>query len=117
MKKFKTKDSGERVTFETGMNRDVSDDKIRYDLIIPTDSEDNMLIRWAALMSRGAQKYGHRNWEKSRTQEELDRFRESAIRHFFQWYFEEDDEDHAAACYFNIQGVEYVKRRMRLAKK
>ena len=113
MKKFKTKDSGKRIMFETGMNRDVSDDKIRYDLIIPLDSRDNMVTRWAALMTRGAIKYGARNFEKARTQGELDRFRESAMRHFFQWFLGEDDEDHAAACYFNIQGAEYTKRRMR----
>jgi hypothetical protein len=114
MKKFTTKDSGKRITFEeTGMNRDVSEDKVRYDLVVPEDSKDNMLQRWAALMTRGAVKYGVRNWEKARTADELLRFRESAFRHFMQWYLGEDDEDHAAAAFFNIQGAEYAKRRMR----
>lgn len=116
MKKFVTKDSGKRVTFETGMNRDVSHDKIRFDLVVPLDNKDNMLSRWAGLMTRGAVKYGSRNWEKARTQDELDRFRESAFRHFMQWYLGDDDEDHAAAIMFNVQGVEYVKRRIKSKK-
>jgi hypothetical protein len=28
-----------------------------------------------------------------------------------QWYFGEDDEDHAAAVFFNITGAEYVADR------
>ena len=110
--KFKTKDSGKRVVFATGMNRDVTGDKIRYDLVIPLDSVDNMFTRWAALMTRGAVKYGQRNWEKAKTAEEEARFRESAFRHFMQWYLGIDqDEDHAAATFFNVQGAEYAKRR------
>ena len=111
-RKFKTKDSGKRVVFKTGMNRDVTGDKIRYDLVIPLDSVDNMFTRWAALMTRGAVKYGQRNWEKAKTAEEEARFRESAFRHFMQWYLGIDkDEDHAAAIFFNVQGAEYAKRR------
>lgn len=116
MKKFVTKDSGKRVTFQTGMNRDVTGDKTRYDLIVPLDNKDNMLDRWASLMTRGAVKYGARNWEKAMTQDELDRFRESAFRHFMQWYLGNTDEDHAAATFFNLQGAEYVKRRMKVRK-
>lgn len=108
VKKFSTKDSGKRVTFATGMNRDVQDTKPRYDLIWTP-----LLKRWAELMTRGAVKYGERNWEKAKTQEELERFRASAFRHFMQWFDGEDDEDHAAAIMFNIAGVEYTKERIK----
>ena len=112
-KKFKTKDSGKRVTFKTGMNRDISVDKLRYDLVLPLGVRDHMFRRTAELMSRGAKKYGERNWEKAKTEEELARFMESAIRHFHQWYDGETDEDHAAAVFFNIQGAEMVKGRLK----
>lgn len=110
--KFTTKDSGKRKVFKTGMNRDVSDNKLRFDLILPLGVKNHMLKRWAGLMTRGAQKYSARNWEKAKTQEEYDRFRESAFRHFMQWWDGDMDEDHAAAVFFNISGVEMVKERL-----
>lgn len=106
---YVTKDSGERQQFSTGMVRDTSTNKPRYDLVyLP------LLKRWAELMGRGAVKYGDRNWEKAATQQELDRFKESAFRHFMQWIMEENqEEDHAAAILFNVAGVEYVKGRLK----
>lgn len=72
-----------------------------------------LIVRWAELMGRGAIKYGERNWEKARTQEELNRFRASASRHFLQWFYGMNpEEDHAAAVCFNIAGAEYVAERM-----
>lgn len=112
---FITKDSGERKEFSTGMQRDADKDKPRFDLIMPFDLpyENQMLTRWARLMQRGAQKYSQRNWEKASTQEELDRFIESAFRHFVQWLAGEIDEDHAVAVFFNITGAEYVKCKLK----
>lgn len=105
---FITKDSGQRQEFETGMVRDTSTDKIRYDLVYMP-----MFKRWAKLMTRGAKKYTARNWEKAETQEELDRFKESAFRHFMTWFLDEDSsEDHAAAVFFNISGAEFVKEKL-----
>lgn len=106
-KKFATKDSGKRVTFSTGMNRDVQDDKPRYDLI-----DMPMLKRWAELMARGAVKYGVRNWCKAETEEELERFKASALRHMIQWFENDESEDHGAAVYFNIAGAEMVKTKL-----
>lgn len=111
-KKWETKDSGERAQFSTGMHRDITKGKARYDLIIPLGCKEPMLKRWAELMERGAQKYNERNWEKAKTEEELHRFRESAFRHFLQWFLNEEDEDHAAAILFNVQGAEWVKERL-----
>jgi hypothetical protein len=105
MKDYITKDSGERTTFSTGMVRDATRGKLRPDLVYMP-----LLVRWAELMGRGAEKYGERNWEKARTDEELARFKESAFRHFMQWYLGlNPEEDHAAAVLFNIGGAEHVK--------
>lgn len=103
---YETKDSGKRETYDTGMVRDVQDGKPDYTLI-----PESMLTRWAELMTRGAGKYGRRNWELARTEEELERFKASAYRHFIQWIRGDADEDHAAATFFNISAAEYVKDR------
>jgi hypothetical protein len=108
MPDFTTKDSGERQTWPSGMQRDVTTDKIRYDLVF----DGPMLERWAALLTRGSMKYQPRNWMKAESEEELQRFRESAIRHFFQWVRGDADEDHAAAVVFNLNGAEYVKGKL-----
>lgn len=106
---FVTKDNKERQEFPTGMVRDTNNGKARYDLLdLP------MLRRWAELMARGAKKYSANNWKLARTEEELERFRESAFRHFIQWFTGENDgEDHAAAVYFNIAGAEMVREKLR----
>jgi hypothetical protein len=108
---FKTKDSGARTTYDTGMQRDVTTGKPRWDLVAPegVPLESTMGYRHAMLMARGAEKYGDRNWEKARTDAELARFKQSAYRHFMQWYHGELDEDHASAVYFNIAGAEFVQ--------
>jgi hypothetical protein len=110
--KFTTKDSGKREEYVSGMRRDTQEDKPNYDLVIPDVKWHNMLDRWAELMTRGAKKYGLRNWEKANSKEELDRFYASAFRHFMQWRSGDTDEDHAAAVFFNIQCAEFVKWRI-----
>ena len=104
---FVTKDSGKREVFSTGMNRDTQDDKPRYDLIWRPG-----LKRVAELMARGSVKYGPRNWEKAATQEELERFKASANRHFEAWFQGDTDEDHMSGCIFNLFGAEYVKGKL-----
>jgi len=113
---YTTKDSGKRMEFDTGMQRDTSKDKPRFDLITPEELpyKETILYRWAMLMMRGAKKYNERNWEKAKTLAELRRFKDSAFRHFIQWFCEADDgEDHAVAVMFNISGAEYVKWRQK----
>lgn len=110
---YETLDSGERSEYSSGMVRDTNKSKARYDLIIPKDMGfKDIMTSTAELMDRGAKKYGDRNWEKANTQEELDRFMESAYRHFMQWYRGDTAEDHASAVVFNIQGAEYTKYKM-----
>ncbi len=109
LQEFVTKDSGQRQEFSSGMVRDLQIDKPRYDLI---GWGWNLIKRWAQLMGRGAVKYGELNFEKAETEEELKRFKASALRHIVQWYMGEVDEDHAAAACFNLAGAEMVRSKM-----
>jgi hypothetical protein len=115
---FETKDSGARQEYASGMVRDTQEGKARFDLLLPkgVPYANQMLTRFAELMARGAGKYGDRNWEKARGQEELDRYHSSALRHLQQWVAGETDEDHAAAVMFNVMAGETVKYRMRQAE-
>ena len=106
---FKIKDSGEREVSASGMQRDTTKGKTDYTLVL----DGPMFDRLADHLTKGALKYDKRNWMKATGQEELERFRESALRHFLQWFRGETDEDHAAAVFFNINGVEYVKENMK----
>lgn len=105
---FETKDSGKREEFTSGMVRDVTEGKTNFALV----ADGPLLERWAALLTRGAVKYEKRNWMKASGEAEYDRFRESAFRHFMQWYRGDNDEDHAAAVVFNINGAEYVDEKL-----
>ena len=114
MAEFETKDSGVRSTYDSGMVRDTNNGKARFDLIHPqgVPYKEQILTRFAELMSRGAVKYNARNWEKASGQEEMDRFKESALRHCEQWYCGETDEDHAVAVFFNIMAYEATKYKI-----
>lgn len=105
---YKTKDSGKRLKFNSGMVRDIEDDKPQYDLVyLP------MLKRWAELMGRGAKKYGRHNWKLASGEAELERFKGSAFRHLVQWIEGDETEDHASAVFFNISGAEMVKEKLK----
>lgn len=105
-KAFTIKDSGKRQEYSTGMIRD-SQEKIRYDLI-PLF----LLGRLAEHLTKGAKKYKPRNWEKASTPQELDRFIQSAWRHWLQLLVGLDDEDHFSALIFNLCGIEMVKAKL-----
>jgi hypothetical protein len=105
---FGIKDSGVRETYATGMVRDTQDGKPDYTLV-----DYPMLTRWAKHVTLGAEKYGRRNWQLASTEEELERFRSSAFRHFVQWITGDTDEDHAAAVYFNIAAAEMVTEKLK----
>ena len=109
-----TKDSGEREEYVSGMRRDVQEGKPRYDLLLVEGQpyDEQFLNRLASLLSRGAEKYGERNWQLANSPEELARFRSSGFRHFMQWMCGEVDEDHAAAVVFNLMAAEYVKWKL-----
>jgi hypothetical protein len=106
---FLVNDSGEQTAFESGMVRDTSSGKTDYTLIV----DGPMLDRWAVHLTKGAAKYAKRNWMQANGPAELERFMESAMRHFLQWFRGETDEDHASAVFFNVNGAEFVKDKMR----
>ena len=47
---------------------------------------------------------------------ELQRFKESALDHMVKWLRGDMEEDHAAGVYFNVNGAEYVKEKMKVKK-
>jgi len=107
-KEYTVKDSGERQQFQSGMQRDVTTGKPRYDLCF----DGPMMERYAEHLRKGAEKYSPRNWMKANSTTEMDRFRQSAARHFAQWLRGDTDEDHASAVIFNLNGYEYVKEKL-----
>lgn len=102
---FTIKDSGKRESFAGGMVRDTADGKINYALV----ADGPMLVRWATHLTGGAKKYNARNWMLAKGDAEYERARESAFRHFMQWYVGHRDEDHASGVFFNINQAEYIR--------
>lgn len=110
MAEFIIKDSGQRQEFTGGMVRDVTTGKTQYLRVL----DGPMFERWAIHLTKGAVKYpdvrpGVANWTLAAGVPEYERFRESATRHFIAWLRGDRDEDHASACYFNINGAEFVR--------
>lgn len=89
IRKYETKDNGERQQFDTGAVREGQTDKLRYDLI-PTHA----LKRLAGLYTRGAKKYGPNNWAKGLPYSNIIG---SLERHLHQWKQGDDTEDHISA--------------------
>lgn len=118
MSTFIVKDSGARQEFASGMVRDTAAGKAQFHRVL----EGPMFERWAEHLTKGAAKYpdsedGTANWTKASGTAESRRFKESALRHFIQWYKGESDEDHASAVFFNINGYEYVQNTLMQSKK
>jgi hypothetical protein len=105
---FIVRDSGVREEYASGMRRDTREGKPIFTLI----RRGPMFRRWVEHMTLGAEKYGKHNWTLACSEEEYERFLESAARHFEQWLGGERDEDHAAAVFFNINAAEYVRARL-----
>lgn len=108
------KDSGERITYESGMRRDIQEDKPDFTLLFPKDLkyEQQPLVKLAHHLRLGAKKYGRRNWEKANSNDELERFKSSAIRHLTQALTGEDDENHLCAVLFNVIAWMYLEEKL-----
>ena len=111
---FEIKSSGEQVEFAGGMVRDIGRVKVRFFRVLAGP----MLRRWAEHLHKGHIKYpdvspGVANWTLAKGEEELQRFKESALDHMIDWLKGKEDEDHGAAVFFNINGAEYVKEVMK----
>ena len=98
------KDSGVRYENEFGGVRDTNEGKPDFTLI-PYEA----LKRVAQHYTNGLKKYGRNNWHNLSTQADMDRFKESALRHLYQYLNGEDDEDHASAAIFNIMALVYFE--------
>lgn len=94
------KDSGKRQDFETGSKRDLSNGKIRPDLI-PSVIE----FYDSALLAMGAIKYGENNWTKGQP---IMRYYESLKRHTMYFALGAIDENHLAAIRWNTMGIQYT---------
>jgi hypothetical protein len=109
---YDVKDSGTRECYAGGMVRDTAAGKVDYTLVF----DGPMLDRWAEHLTAASLKYSKGNWLLAEGQAELDRFRESATRHFRQWLRGDQDEDHAAAVLFNLNGYEHLKAKLSTQK-
>jgi hypothetical protein len=105
---FEIKDSGARESFDSGMVRDTEEGKLDFSLVL----DGPMFKRWAAHLTKGAQKYAPRNWMKAAGEAEFDRFKRSFLRHVVAYLDGDRDEDHAAAILFNVNGMEYVRDQL-----
>jgi hypothetical protein len=111
--KFTVKDSGKRRAYKSGMVRDVSEGKVQYHRLF----HGILVERICAHLTKGAVKYpdnenGTPNWMNANSQAELNRFRESAARHFAQWMRGDVDEDHFSACLFNMNAFEWLRGKL-----
>ena len=115
---FVVKDSGKRQEFAGGMVRDVQEGKLDIWRVFV----GSLVERLAAHLTKGATKYpdvtpGVPNWTLAAGSEEMVRFKQSAARHFWQWYHSVGDEDHFAATVFNMNGYETVKEKLNVNSK
>jgi hypothetical protein len=110
-----TRDSGEKAVHSDGVQRDTQKGKRLFTLMFPrgVPLAQQLFVRVADLYTRGAEKYGDRNWENSKSQDTLDHHEAALWRHFMNFYFDvQDGEDHAAAIVWNINAVELCRRNL-----
>lgn len=95
-------DSGKRDTFTTGAVREANDGKGRFDLISAEG-----LRRLALRYEFGSAKYGDRNWEKGLSTSNC---LNSAFRHIVEYMMGLDNEDHLAACAWNLFAIMHYEK-------
>lgn len=102
------KDSGNRREFDNWFVRDLDDDKLRWDLM-PIEQMSDVCLQYTLWMK----KYWENNWHQARWKVAINRFKQSARRHFLAWQSGQYDEMHHAATVFNIWAYEFHTKRMR----
>lgn len=112
---FVVKAGGPQTVGAGGMVRSSAGGKTDFSL--PLDGV--MFERWAEHLTRATRpptSYPKRNWmlalrgtdgERAAV---MERAKESAVRHFIQWWRGDRDEDHGAALYFNVNLFETMRR-------
>lgn len=101
------KDSWQRKEFSNWFVRDVDTNKLRWDLL-PIEILERVCTQYTEWMN----KYWANNWQQARWKEAIERFKQSARRHFISWQKWEYDENHDAATIFNIMAYERHRKRM-----
>lgn len=111
---YAVKADGSQIVLAGGMVRSSAEGKTDFSLAL----DGVMFQRLAEHLTKATRppaNYPKRNWllagtgsaeDKATT---MERYRESAVRHFIQWWAGNQDEDHAAALFFNINGHETLK--------
>jgi hypothetical protein len=94
--------------YESGVIRGDNTGKTDYTLAL----DGPLFERWARLLTENVESKGKRNWMNASTQEDYDRFRESFLRHALSVLRGDDDEDHAAAVVFNLNGMLYTQEAL-----
>lgn len=102
------KDSGERQEFNTGSVRDTEENKGDYSLL-PWIALRRLAIHYQV----GAKKYSKHNWRKGQP---LSRYFSSAMRHLTKWFLGWTDEDHLAACLWNVCAILETEEMLRRHK-
>lgn len=103
MRKFRT----DLKQYPSGAVRSENEGKIDYSLAL----DGPLFERLASHLTKAAPEKGKRNWMNASTEEDYERFRESFVRHVFQFLKGDESEDHAAAIAFNLNGMLYVKEQ------
>jgi hypothetical protein len=94
--------------YESGVIRGDNTGKTDYTLAL----DGPLFERWARLLTENVESKGKRNWMNASTQEDYDRFRESFLRHALSVMRGDQDEDHAAAVVFNLNGILYTESKL-----
>lgn len=70
--------------------------------------EDDMFLDASVHFEEGAKKYGEHNWQKGIP---VNRYIDSAVRHYLKWRRGDDDERHDRAFVWNIMCCIWTNRR------
>lgn len=108
---YEVKGEDNLIKQDSGVIRSSDEGKPRFSYLWPKylPYHEQLQYRFAMHLTKAAAAKGARNWENAHTVEDLERFKEGAYRHFYQWMCGMEDEDHAAALMFAIMGIEYTK--------
>lgn len=99
-------DSGAREIAENGFMREPDAGKPDLSYLFTLQGLDlvppELIARIARHYYNGGLKYSPDNWKKGTDERSLARNLRSLARHLFQWFRQEQDEDHLAAIVWNL---------------
>ena len=114
MSKPTIKDSGDRTVYSTGAQRDRRAGK-GMPCLIPTHALERVSIHYELGRNKYSTENGNNlaeeNWKKGFPLMDM---WDSAVRHLNKWKINMTDEDHLAACIWNVMGIMELQRRVEL---